>query len=307
MRHTSFLTHPRRRLFSLALVGCACTAALPTRQTHAQTANAAAPVASNGINIIETGGVYPTGTAGSDHYLNTGASNKFPSFSVLDFTVGSFGLPAPVSSVSNVSLTLTESDFGSTLSGGFTIYLTEDTNSIATANGGSPLAYQTANTPSGLGTQLGDSTTLFPLATFTSSASTSNTTADVFTLTLTAAAQTYFDQQLNAGSTSDLRLVLASNTASGYATFLGNTSAVPAASEPTLSFTAALNQPSLSWTPGGASNTNGGSGTWLPAGTAGRRELERQPLEFRRRGHLWRHGWGSHHRHGRRVGGGDPV
>ena len=89
-------------------------------------------------------------------------------------------------------------------------------------------------------------------------------------MTLSSAAQSYFISQLNSSSGGDLRLVIASNDANGYATFLGNgtkTITVPTASQPTLSFSATLNQTTLNWTPGGS--TTGGSGTWLPAGTAG--------------------------------------
>ena len=272
MRHTSLSSNlRRRRLFSLALLGCAC-ATLPARQGRAQTASSA-PVASNGVNVIETGGVYPAGTAGSDHYLDIGAAGSFPSFAVLDFSVGSFALTAPVTSVSALTLSVTEANYSGSKAGTFAIYLTEDTNPIATANNGAALKYDTTQAPGGLGTQLGDpnaaSPTLFQIGSFTSSASTTSTTQDTFTLTLTSAAQAYFDQQLNAGASGDLRLVIASTNAGGYATFLGNTSAVPAASEPTLAFSATLNQPSLAWTPGGSANNNGGPGTWLPAGTAG--------------------------------------
>ena len=267
MRHKSLLSTPRRRLFSLALVGCACTA-LPARQGRAQTA-ASAPVASNGINVIETSGVYPAGTAGSDHYLDVGAAGTFPSFAVLDFSVGSFALTAPVTSVSALTLSVTEANYAGSKAGNFAVYLTEDTAAIATANNGSPLKYDTTQAPGGLGTQLGGSTTLFQIGTFASNANATSTSRDTFTLTLSAAAQSYFDQQLNAGSTSDLRLVIASTDANGYATFLGNTAAVPAGGLPTLAFSAMLNQPSLAWTPGGSANANGGPGTWLPAGTAG--------------------------------------
>ena len=264
----------RCRLFSLALLGCAC-ATLPARQGRAQTA-ASAPIPSNGINVIETTGVYPAGTAGSDHFLDIGAAGTFPSFAVLDFTASSFALTAPVTNVSNLTLSVTEANYTGSKAGTFAIYLSEDTNSIATANNGSPLKYDTTQAPGGLGTQLGDpnaaSPTLFQIGTFTSSATTvTNTppTADTFTLTLTSAAQAYFDQQLNAGASGDIRLVLASTNASGYATFNGNTSAVATAYQPTLAFSATLNQPTLAWTPGGSANNNGGPGTWLPAGTAG--------------------------------------
>ena len=265
----------RHRLFSYALLGCAC-AALPARQGRAQTsANASATV--GGIYVIESSGVYPTSnTTGSSRYIDAGAGNGFPSFVVLDYNTSSFGLTAPATSFSNVVFSVNESDFASTKAGSFTLYLSENTASVATANGGSPLMYQAANAPSGLGTQLGTSgSTLFPLATFTSSGSTTSTSIDTYSLTLSGAAQSYLAQEFsNTSTNNDVRLVLASNDTTGYLTLDGNTSAVATATPagqimPTLSFTAALNQTTLNWTPGGSSNTNGGAGNWLPQGTAG--------------------------------------
>ena len=264
MNFTSRLSTGHRRFFSLALLGCAC-AISPLCSLHAQGTLESAPVASNGINSIETSGVYPTNTNGSNRYLDVGAGYKFPSFAVLDFSTSSYALGYPVTGVNTLSLALTEADTSTTRAGSFTVYLSEDTASIATANGGSPLTYQSANAPGGLGTQLGDSTTLFSLGTFTSSASTTGTTKDTYSLSLSSTAQSYFLNQLN-NSTADLRLVIVSNDTAGYGTFNGNTSAVASVSQPTLAFNAVLNRPTLAFTPSGA---NGGSGTWLPAGTAG--------------------------------------
>ena len=267
MRNKSY-SSSRRRLFSVALLGCAC-ATLPARQGRAQiTSNASATVSSSGINIIKTTGA--TNTTGSNRYIDTGANNAAPAFTLLDFNTSSFNLTAPVSSFSNLTLSVSESNFGSTKAGGFTLYLTEDTASVTTANNGSALAYQTANAPGGLGTQLGTlGTNLFAIGTFTSSAATSGTPTDTYTLTLSSAAQSYLAGQFSNPSTSnDVRLVIASSDANGYLTLDGNTSTVPAGQiMPTLSFTATLNQATLNWTPAGSAN--GGSGTWQPAGTAG--------------------------------------
>ena len=97
----------RQPLFSFVFLGCIGTA-LPTCSILAQGTPESAQVSPTGVNVIESGGVYPTTANGANHYLDGGASNTYPSFDVLDFSASSYGLSFPVASVSNLTLTLTE-------------------------------------------------------------------------------------------------------------------------------------------------------------------------------------------------------
>ncbi len=201
------------------------------------------------------------GSASSQKYLDiegAGNSAKFESFGVIDFIGNSVydanGNAETLAGVSsNITLDLTDTSFNQTRLGSLNFYL---------AAGNAPLSslkYQTSDTSAtaGVGTQLGN---MYFLGTGTATPLTgANVGNDVpYNLTLSAAAQSYFVQQLNADvnplpgdpatpNLTTLRFVITAADASNpneVASFAGATGAAgaglnPGPGAPTLTFTAA--------------------------------------------------------------------
>jgi autotransporter-associated beta strand protein len=211
-----------------------------------------------------------TGSSGTNFFNVEGSNNgNFASFGVLDFSADAFNLAFPATAVSNLTLSLTESNSGFTkASGGLNFYLVTDTTTSIANDGSSPLIFDSANAPEGLGAQLGTTPFLLGAGTF-SGASTG--TVDTYSFSLNTEAQTYLLSQLNAeGST--VRLVITPTDATGASTWAGSTNS-SAASRPLLSLDVTLDQPSLTWVGGsGAWNATGGTdwsgGAWDSAKTA---------------------------------------
>ncbi|MDD5199673.1 MAG: autotransporter-associated beta strand repeat-containing protein [Terrimicrobiaceae bacterium] len=202
-----------------------------------------------------------TGTSGTN-FLNVEGSNNntFASYGVLDFNVNSFNLAFAATAVSNLSLSLTEANSAFTVaSGALAFYLVTDTTTSIANDGSSPLIYNSAFAPQGLGTQLGATPFLLGTGNFsTNSGNTGSGTVDTYSLSLSSDAQIYFLSQLNSAG-SKLRLVVAPTDATGASTWAGSTNSTTA-NRPQLTFNVTLNQPTLTWI--------GGSGTWNATGGA---------------------------------------
>lgn len=177
------------------------------------------------------------------------------SFGVLEFDPTSFSIGAGVTAVSNLILSLTESNAAFTAPGSLNFYLSQDTTTDITPTN-TLLKYQAASAPEGVGTQLSP-LTLLGTGTFSTTGNTNTGKVDTYTLTLPSTVQDYFIGQIN--SNSKLRFVVTATTSATGATFAGSSAA--AGARPVLSFDATLDQPSLAW--------KSGPGTWNPPGTAG--------------------------------------
>lgn len=203
--------------------------------------------ATDNATILTTGP--RTGFSGTNFFNVVGSAGTVPgpSFGVADFSATSFNLSYPVATVTSLTLSLTQSLFNAA-AGSLAFYLTEaNTVGIHT---GSPLVYQTANGPEGLGTQLDPKFTL-GIGTFTPA---TNGTVDTYTFTLNDTVESYVIGQLNSGGT--LRIVVTATTPGVVATWSGFTnSGLPG---PTLTLDATLARPELVW--------KGGPGVWLPSG-----------------------------------------
>jgi autotransporter-associated beta strand protein len=219
---------------------------------------------------VQTGGPR-SGTSGTNFFNVEGVSG-FQSFGVLDFSASSFNLSFPVTEVTSLTLSLTESNTAfTTASGALAFYLVTDTTT-GIAAGSSPLTFQSGSTPVGLGTQLGASPFLLGTGNFsTNSGNTGSGTVDSYTFSLASDAQTYFLSQLNS-STGTLRLVVVPTDTTGSSTWAGATNSA-AATRPALTLNATLDQPALTWI-GGSGTWNGSGGTdwsggaWDPTKTA---------------------------------------
>ena len=239
----------RSRFLLAAVLPCVLIPSLASADTTSATASLSSTVQVAG----------PRSGSNGTNFLNVEGSNNgsFASFGVLDFSTSAFNLAFPATAVSSLTLSLTESNSAfTTASGGLNFYLVTDTTTSITA-GSSPLVYQTANAPEGLGTQLGTTPFLLGAGTFSAnSGSTGSGTVDTYSFTLNTSAQTYLLSQLNAtGST--VRLVVTPTDATGASTWAGSTNS-NAASRPQLSLNVTLDQPSLTWV--------GGAGTWNATG-----------------------------------------
>jgi autotransporter-associated beta strand protein len=236
----------RSRFLLAAVLPCVLIPSLASADTASATASLS--------STVQVGGPR-TGSNGSNFFNVEGSDNgSFASFGVLDFSVDSFNLAFPATAVSSLSLSLTESNSGFTkAAGGLNFYLVSDTTTSIANDGSSPLIFDSANAPEGLGTQLGATPFLLGSGTFWGA---STGTVDTYSLSLNSSAQTYFLNQLNT-SGSTLRLVVTPTDTTGASTWAGSTNSATA-TRPLLSFDATLNQPSLTWV--------GGSGTWNASG-----------------------------------------
>ncbi len=197
---------------TLALAAVSMTAAMAQTQTLASTISA---------TINKAG---PRTGANGTKFMNVeGNTTGFGTFGVADFAPLSV---ANGSTISNVTLALTESNAAFTAPGNFDVFLA---SGAGTATSG--LKYDGTLASDGIGAQLG---TLYNLGTFTfnSTGATGTGQVDTYTLTLpNAAARALFVNEVNAGT---LRLALGADPASSTtATFFGSTGTTA----PSLSFT----------------------------------------------------------------------
>lgn len=218
-----------RSFITPALVATLAAASLVAAQAQTQTVNATGSLQVN-VNGPGTSSKY-LDVEGNASGANAN-SVPYETFGVLDFA----NLTAPKSgaSISNVSLSITDSPFSATAPGTIDIYLASNT----TANTG--LKYDTT-TPNGIGSQLG---TLYSLGAFQYTGQSTKTTpapnpATVYnySLALSSAAQFQFLNELNAGT---VRLALGadSSTPTMVGSFAGAAGGGGTAF-PTLSFTTA--------------------------------------------------------------------
>jgi hypothetical protein len=170
-------------------------------------ANIVLPATNNAT--VQPGGPR-AGVNGKQFFNMEGSTNgTFASFGVVDFQSS----PTNVQ-VTSLVLDLTQANAAFTQNGALTFFLSTDTTTgIEPVT--SPLAYNAASLPTGLGTQLSP---LFSLGTanFTQ---VSDGTVDAFTFSLSPAAATYLKGQLMAGGR--IRLVIAPNDPTVAATYAG--------------------------------------------------------------------------------------
>ena len=190
------------------------------------TAQAQTAVATSNSTIKPAGP--RSGTSNTNFFNIEGAGNTTNAdFGVLDFSTASFGGPKNVA-VSAASITLTEETAAFTAPATLQFYAASNTTASTVNDGTSTLIYQTpgdATNNYGVGTQLG---TLISLGTgnFTTTGNTTTGTVDTYALALSTAAKSYLASALASG-TGAIRIVIASQTSTGAATFggIGYTSA----------------------------------------------------------------------------------
>ena len=199
---------PHVRIFSFAaasLVGALFT--LGADAASALTVNA------SGNATVQSGG--PRTGANGLRFFNVegGGSGSFASFGVADFVLAAQG----ASTVNGLALALTESNAAFTTPGGLNFFLVTDATTSITA-GSSPLAFNAASLPDGLGSQLG-TRYLVGTGTFASTGKANSGQVDSYTLSLTGSAQVLVNSVVTSGGV--LRLVVAPVDATVAATFAG--------------------------------------------------------------------------------------
>lgn len=158
-----------------------------------------------------------TGSAGKAFFNIQGNDNgQFASFGVADFSATSFGLSLPVADVLSVKLKLYDAPATFSRAGSIYFLLSEDTSTNIDP-GTSPLRWNSADLPGGLGTQLQPH---YLLGTGTYTRTTLGTLFE-YTLTLTPAAESYLIHQLNNAGTIRILVAPADNAVS--ATYAGYT------------------------------------------------------------------------------------
>lgn len=199
-------------------------------------------------SIIQPGGPRTTnsGTTLVNYFFNAEGSNNGTnaSYAVADFNGLKLGITS-LSQLTSLSLTLTQANAAFTTNGTVGVYLSTDTTTNIGL--GSPLTFQAASSPTGLGTQLNNAlgNSLGTTYAFTEVA---NGHQDVFNLlpyvsSLSSAAQSVLLTALETGS--DIRLVVAAEDANVVATWAGidNTSA-PGNNPPPILMATAVPEPS---------------------------------------------------------------
>jgi hypothetical protein len=210
----------------------------------------AASVAASADSIIQPGGPRTTnnGTTLVDFFFNAEGSvnGSNASYAVADFSGLHLGITS-LSQLSSLSLTLTQANAAFTANGTVGVYLSTDTTTNIGL--GSPITFQSASSPTGLGTQLNNALGN-ALGTSFAFVQAANGHQDVLNLLpnvsgLSAASQSFLLNALDNGS--DIRLVVAAEDASVVATWAGidNTSAPGNNPPPILTATAtAVPEPS---------------------------------------------------------------
>jgi hypothetical protein len=206
----------------------------------------AAFVAASADSIIQPGGPRTSGGALVNFFFNAegGSNGSNASYAVADFSGLHLGITS-LSQLGSLSLTLTQANAAFTANGTVGVYLSTDTTTNIGL--GSPLTFQAASSPTGLGTQL-NSALGNPLGTSFSFVEVANGHQDVLNLLpnvsgLSAAAQSFLLNALDNGS--DIRLVVAAEDANVVATWagIGNTSA-PGNNPPPILTATAVPEPS---------------------------------------------------------------
>jgi hypothetical protein len=213
-------------LKKFAIIFCALGAAAVVASPTAQAAFVSVEATDNAT--VQPAGPR-TGSSGKS-FLNVEGSNNnaFASFGVADFV-----FPSPgelVTGVSNVTLKLTQSNAGFSLTGPVSFYLTDNT-SVSIQPGTPPaIIYQAGNNGAA-----SIDPVLSPLASLGTGVYTvvSTGTVDSYALNFTGGALTSLLSAINSGT--PLRLLVAPDAATTAATWAGNTSTSLAG--PTLEFT----------------------------------------------------------------------
>jgi hypothetical protein len=203
---------PTTKLLPLALSAALVATAGPP--APAQTTIGPAEAADNAT--IQSAGPR-TGANGKAFFNIQGSgSGTFASFGVADFTP--FTVPAPAADLTDLTVRLVQANAAFTAPGPVNFYFATDT-ATSIQPGASPLTYQTAAGPEGVGTQLG-TLHLLGQGNFTGSGNTGSGTIDTYMFsTFTPAAESYILNQLNTGG--PLRLVATPTNAAVSATWAG--------------------------------------------------------------------------------------
>jgi len=190
-------------------------------------------LASNNATI-EPGGPR-AGTNGKIFFNMEGSSNgSFASFGVVDFQTPTGVTFGPGQ---ELTLALTQDNAAFTANGSLAFYVSTDTSTNIDP-GTSPLAFDTASLPTGLGTQL-DTKYLLGTGTFTEVA---NGHTDLFTFTPTGAALSYLTTEIDSAGT--IRLIVAPDDANVSATYAGFSNTSVTGPELTISSPATVPEPS---------------------------------------------------------------
>jgi hypothetical protein len=172
-------------------------------------ANIILPASNNAT--VQPGGPR-AGVNGKQFFNMEGSANgTFASFGVVDFQ------PSPMSlQVTSLTVTLTQANAAFTHNGALTFYLSTDT-ATNIEPGVSPLIYNPADIPTGLGTQLSP---IFPLGTG-SFTQVSDGTMDIFSFSFSpsAAVASYLTSQISTGGR--IRVVIAPGDPTVAATYAG--------------------------------------------------------------------------------------
>jgi hypothetical protein len=165
-------------------------------------------------NIAANATIRPTGPTSTQHFFTMESSDfgTFASFGVLDFSIvgASLGPNEIISSVSSISLSLSQSNASFSASGTLAFYLTTDTTTAF-----SSLAFDSGGGVGGLGSQLAPN---YLLGTGSYIEGTTGQT-DVFQLNVPTTAESYLANLLSTGGT--LRLIVLANSAGTAATYAG--------------------------------------------------------------------------------------
>lgn len=160
-----------------------------------------------------------TGANGQRFFNIENGSGSFGSFGVVDFHGSDFHFGGTVTGINSAQLVLTESNAAFTAPGNLNLYLTQDTTTPIDA-GSSTLAYDSTQTPEGLGTQLTPHD-LIGSASFSSTGNTNTGQVDTYNLTLSPSDRTYLIGELNSGK--NVRFIITPTDSAVAATYAGFT------------------------------------------------------------------------------------
>lgn len=142
------------------------------------------------------------------------SNGAFASFGVAEFIAPAFNIFGTVNSIGRLSLKLTSSNAAFSVSGFVDVWLTTDL-ATSTAQVGSPLIYDSASQPGGVGTQLDPKV---KVGTFFYDVNLGSNVAFVTDIKLDAATEAFIVSQINSGG---VIRVIASNAGAGAGTFAG--------------------------------------------------------------------------------------
>ena len=182
-----------------------------------------AQVMSNTIGAIDNATVQPggprSGSSGKAFMNVEGSDNgNFSSYGVIDFDGTTVNFASAISSVTSVTLKLTQSNAAFSTTGAVKFYLTSDITTDIQP-GTSPLAFDLTNPPGGI--KAGDLGTLFELGTGMYTVGT-NGDVDSYTFNVSGGAASLLGSSLGAGG-SNVRFVVAADATNTAATWTGFT------------------------------------------------------------------------------------